>query len=393
MSIINRFYTFIFSANLVDGIIGAYLPLAAAASGSSALTVGILSFFSFLPWLLSAVIGVYVDTIGSARFLLLTTYFRAAALLLAAVLAWAVGVSLPVALSWVVVAFIIGLSDMSTDISAQSHAFRLNSPARPETVYGAVATLQTISGMLIAPAVAGVLASTSVIPVIVGAAVVSALLIPLVAGISTHNALGQPQSAHTSGSVIRDAQAGLTEIRNDSWLGRTAWVIAALNIASAASMTVATVYIVQHLALDPAGVGFLFSAIGAASAMGGVLAARYAAQIGFRKAVVFGGTGIALTLFAPALSSTISIVALVWAIGALFSPFFGVSIISHRQKSYDPSLIGRINGAFQFIGVGIAPLGGIIGGALASIIGLVPTLWLVAGFASFAILSGRPWQT
>jgi hypothetical protein len=65
---------------------------------------------------------------------------------------------------------------------------------------------------------------------------------------------------------------------------------------------------------------------------------------------------------------------------------FNVSQLSYRQAHCPDRLAGRMNAGMYLIGVGPAPLGGLLGGAVASAVGLRPTLWIVgAGLAASCV--------
>lgn len=61
-----------------------------------------------------------------------------------------------------------------------------------------------------------------------------------------------------------------------------------------------------------------------------------------------------------------------------FRTVFRVAQISVRQALVPVGVLGRVGGALNLLGWGIAPLGALIGGVLGQVIGLRPTLLLGA---------------
>jgi len=55
---------------------------------------------------------------------------------------------------------------------------------------------------------------------------------------------------------------------------------------------------------------------------------------------------------------------------------YNVAQISYRQAICPPALLGRMNAAIRWIVWGTLPLGGLLGGAVGSAIGIRPTIWI-----------------
>ena len=76
--------------------------------------------------------------------------------------------------------------------------------------------------------------------------------------------------------------------------------------------------------------------------------------------------------------------------GILLSGFAGVTYnitqLSYRQAVTPERMQGRMNSVMRFIVWGVLPVGSLIGGALASWIGLRETMWIGAVIGSFAFL-------
>jgi MFS family permease len=151
------------------------------------------------------------------------------------------------------------------------------------------------------------------------------------------------------------------------------------NLFSGMSTAIEIVFLIRVLHVHPAftGVLFAFSAIGGIA--GGVFAGRLARRIGSARIIWFSILVFGLPQFLPALAQPGWLVAL-FPIGyaTLFfsAVVYNVAQVSYRQAVTPPQLMGRMNAAVRWIVWGTLPLGGIIGGALGSTIGIRPTLWI-----------------
>ena len=65
---------------------------------------------------------------------------------------------------------------------------------------------------------------------------------------------------------------------------------------------------------------------------------------------------------------------------------YNITQVSFRQRLCPPALLGRMNASVRFLVFGTMPLGALLGGALGSWLGIVPTLWIAAGGQLLAAL-------
>ncbi len=181
-------------------------------------------------------------------------------------------------------------------------------------------------------------------------------------------------------------------ILHSSWLGRTAAVVGVMNLASSATMAVLVVYTSRSLGASAAETGMLLSATGVGSSVGSLIAARLSARLGFRAAVVIGALGIALGLVSPVIGTSMIQLGIVSVLGSLLAPLFGVNLISMRQRMITPDLAGRVNASFQLLGIGAAPLGALIAGAVSTVVTDKAVFAASASLAIAALVVCRPWS-
>lgn len=115
---IRRFFALLIGAHLIDGVFGAYLPLAAADAGAGPGAVGLISFAALLPWLAAPVVGVAVDRHGAVGALTASTWARPAVLVPATILAWWNGADAGALGLLMVFAFCSAAVEVVTDVSS-----------------------------------------------------------------------------------------------------------------------------------------------------------------------------------------------------------------------------------------------------------------------------------
>lgn len=387
-----RLYSFLSATNLVDGTVRVLLPLLAAAYGYTQFEVSVISFFLLLPWLAGPVAGAWIDRYGPSFAISWAALFRAVFLLLTSLILAVDGADNYVFIVWIISAFISGTCDMSTDVASISRVKEVSESGRGSvTQFSRLAIVQTLFGNLLAPAVAGILVATphSISFCLLGS--LSLLSIVALRGqLVVHGA--STRAKDFKQSIIQDSFRGFRVIRGNAWLVRTMLTVSLFNIASAASGSVALVYYVQQLGVPAGTVGVSFMLVGVASVIGGYIAPFVSSKFGFRVSVIIGITGILGILFSPIISNEFIVIIGTMSFFSLLSPVFGANMISKRQDVTPAKSLGSVNGAFQFAGIGISPLGSLIGGLFATFFGSTTLLCAVPFIGLAACLALRPWS-
>ena len=116
---------------------------------------------------------------------------------------------------------------------------------------------------------------------------------------------------------------------------------------------------------------------------GALVAERVIGWIGIGRAIVLGVVMAGLSDLATPLvgGSVVVLVTVLTAASFIFgvgATVTGVAQESLRQASTPLSLQGRMNGVMSALGMGLIPVGALLGGMLGGTIGLRPTLFLAA---------------
>ena len=149
------------------------------------------------------------------------------------------------------------------------------------------------------------------------------------------------------------------------------------NLFMSTATAVEIIFLVRVLHVPPAYTGLVFAIAAAGGVAGGALSGRIARRVGSARVIwvsilVFDAPSVLAALAWPGWG-----VALVPAgIGFAFfgGVVYNVAQLSYRQSVCPPRLMGRMNAAVRWIVWGTMPLGGVIGGALGTAIGVRPTM-------------------
>jgi predicted MFS family arabinose efflux permease len=144
---------------------------------------------------------------------------------------------------------------------------------------------------------------------------------------------------------------------------------------------VEVLFLLRTVGLSPAAIGLLVTVAGLGAVTGALVGARLARAVGRVRAVLV--TGLAMGPFNLLIPITGPGPWLAcFAVGAGLSGFCivagNVVSVSLRQELCPDRLLGRMNASTQFLAWASLPLGGLVGGALGTAIGLRATLWLAA---------------
>lgn len=367
------------------------LPLAAVlALHASALQMGFLSAAGMAPWLMFALlVGVWVDRQLRRRWILVAADLGRAAILL----------SVPVAAAFHVlslgqlfaVAFAAGCLTLAFNVAWGSYLNVL--VPREQLVDGNSKLMGSYATAQIAgPSVAGVLVQAITAPFailldaasfLVSAAALHAIRAP------------EPERRLERGDSLRsDLVAGLRYVRDDPLQRAIAGSAATLNFFGLAIYAVLVLYAVRELHLSSGLVGLVFAG-GAVGALAGTqLAPRLARRLGAGRTIMLATVGFPPALAIVPLASpgqpawlAVTILTVAEAVGGVAVMLFDVNTAAVRQAETPEHLYGRASGAMSFLTQSAKPLGSLFGGAVATAVGLHPTLWICAAGGLLVI----PW--
>jgi predicted MFS family arabinose efflux permease len=151
----------------------------------------------------------------------------------------------------------------------------------------------------------------------------------------------------------------------------------------AAVTTVCLLFLPRDLHLSGAAIGLALAATGPGALLGSVLAARLPSRFGYGVVLVSAAAlGDGAFLCVPALhgSSAVTLPVLL-AVGFVFGTggqLVNVTVMAVRQTATPDGMQGRAAATITFVGMGMTPLGSLLGGLLAQEWGLRTSLLVTA---------------
>ena len=112
---------------------------------------------------------------------------------------------------------------------------------------------------------------------------------------------------------------------------------------------------------------------------GGALSGRLSRRIGSARIIWFSLLVLGLPQFLAPLAEPgwrVVLFPLGLAVSWFSAVIYNVAQVSYRQAICPPRLLGRMNAAVRWIVWGTLPLGGLLGGALGTWLGVRTTLWI-----------------
>ncbi len=361
------------------------LPLAAIiVLEASAFEVALLGTLEFLPFLLLALpAGVWVDRLRRRPILVVADLGRAGAL-----------ASVPLAYLFdslamgqlYVVAFLAGALTVFFDVAYQSYLPSL--VPRRRLVEGNAKLEASRAGAQVAgPGLGGALVGALTAPY---AILVDATSFLASAFLLARIEAGEPQPTSAARPrLVAELGEGLRYLVCHPYWRAIAATTGTANFFNTLGFSIVLVYAVRRLHLSPELIGLVL----ALGSLGGVAAALVVGGLARRlgvgativgSAFLFGPPLLLVPLAPPSFPLPFLIAGVV--LSSFGSVAYNVTGLSLMQTLTPERLLGRLNASRRFLVWGTIPLGSLTGGALASEIGLRPTLLAGAIGASFSFL-------
>ncbi len=149
------------------------------------------------------------------------------------------------------------------------------------------------------------------------------------------------------------------------------------------------VYAVRRLGLAPGAIGVVFAVGNVGLLAGAALAGPVAGRLGLGRALVAsaGLQGMGLLLVPLAAMAPLPLLVAGQLLRSFGVVVYNIHQVSLRQAVTPERMLGRTNAVMRFVGLGTLPLGNVLGGGLATLVGLAPTLWLAALAGLLAVLA------
>lgn len=341
--------------------------------------MGVLSASRNLPFLAFGLLaGVWVDRMRRRSLLIASDLGRA--FLLGSIPAAALIGALRIEHLYVV-SFLVGAITVVATVAYQSYIPTLVGRERLVQSNSRLEVSSSIAGIA-GPGLAGILVQAFTAPIAIFADGLSFVASALVlSGIRARETGAADMTAgHSARRLIGE---GLRLVLGHPILRAIAGCGTIHNFFSRMMDALYVLYLVRTLHLEPGAIGAIMG-VGGIGALGGALLAGPAARrFGIGRAVIWAQvlTGIS-RLCIPLAAGPRPVVIAVLMIGELLlgvaRPIFNINQVSLRLRITPDHLHGRVNATMRFLMWSVTPVGALLGGALASVIGIRETLFIAA---------------
>jgi MFS family permease len=351
------------------------LPLAAIdVLHASAFEVAALTTVEFLPFLLvSLPAGVWVDRLRRRPMLVVGDLSRAALL-----------ASIPIAYAFdsltmgqlYAVGFLVGIATVFFDVAYQSY---LPSIVERDRLIDGNAKLEIsrAAAQLGGPGLAGIVIQALRAPAAIAFDAVSfvgsALFIFAIRK-EEHSPAGETKRRR----MREELREGLRYVLTHPYLKNIAACTALFNFFGNMGFAVLLVFARRDLGLSPLAIGLALTISNVGPLFAAFNAHRISSRFGVGRTIIWasilGGPAFLIIPFAPHGNAALAFLVPAFVLGGLSNVIYNVTQVSLRQAITPERLQGRMNSVMRFIVWGTIPLGSLLGGVLATTIGVKETL-------------------
>ena len=370
-------------SNLGDGIMVAALPLLVAELTRDPLAVAGSTIAATLPWFLLALLaGAVADRVNRRTAMVSADVLRATVVAALATAVLTDSLNLPIIY---IAAFAIGSAETLFDSAAEAFLPSLVSDGELSLANGRLQGVEWATNSFVGPPIGAVLfGAAAAVPFYANAASFLAAAV-LIGMIPRHH--GTPQYATTE-SVRTSMAEGIRFLLDSRVLRTLSFMAGVTNIFLMAVVATFVLFAQDILEVMDAGYGVMLGALG----LGGLAGALLAPQVS--RALGPGTTIQAIVLLQTLLIVLFGLNSNKWVAGGILLTWgslvtaWNVIAVTLRQSLTPDRLRGRVSSASRLIAWGAQPFGALLGGALASWLGLrAPYLFAGAAWAAMFALT------
>lgn len=368
-----RRFVALFSAsalsNLADGILLVGIPLVALTLTTSPFQISLLSTALHLPWLVLALYaGVVIDRGDRRLIMVLAMVVRATVLLVGLALALTDTLTMPLLL---VLLLAFGSAEVFADSSAATMIPAVVPRSRLAAANGRLLGAQQVANTFVGAPAAGLLLALGTgwvfgVPV----ALCTGAVLLMVVGVRGRYRAQDAAPRAAMRSEIRD---GLGFLLRHPVMRPLVINSSVFNLASTAYMAVFVLWVVgpsSAIGMSPKHYGLVMTAFAVGAVVGATLAERLARRFPeIRLFAVMWMLNAAL-MAVPVLLPDMWVLGAVFALVGLTNSIGNVINVGLRQRLVPDRLLGRVGGASRTLAYGTMPVGAVLGGLVAEVLGL-----------------------
>jgi MFS family permease len=372
-------------SNLADGVFFIVVPLLAVRLTDSPLLIAGLGVAARLPWLFFVLFaGALADRLDRRVTMRNVQLFRTAVLVGLTVLAMLDLLSLPVLYA---VALGLGIAETMFDTAAQSIMPSIVDRDQLSNANGKLYGVELVMNQFVGPPLGGLIIGFSV-PIALGGGAIGYLLAAF--GLTLMVGSFKPDRSGPKTRITADIAEGFRYLWNHRVLRTLAIMVGVMNLSATAMMAVFVLYAVAPgpMGLSEPGFGLFMTTFAAGSLAGSFTAARLERRFG-RVPLLFSSVLItSVGLGIPAFTANPVVIGAGFVMSGMSIVVWNVITVSLRQRIVPDRLLGRLNSAYRLFAWGTQPIGALLGGVIAELIGL-RALFLIAAVVSVSLIVAR----
>jgi MFS family permease len=353
--------------------------LAVTVLGATTFQVGVLQAAGMVAYLVIAVpAGAIVDRLRKRRLMVLSNLLRALAMATVPIVYFAG--HLTIAQLWIVAA-LCSVCSVFFEVAYQCYLPMLVPKEQLLDANGKLSTTYSVSqvaGMAVGGGLVSLFGAARAVFIDAVSFLVSAVSLVLVR--FREPELVRPDRVEGE-SLRAELTAGLAFVFRHPVLRNILAASFTLNIFSQMIYALSVVFLVRDLGLSPALVSVQLALGTVGGIAGGLAAGRIARRVGTARIVWLSLLGLGWTMLLVPLArpgwTTVCYTVGMTGFAALCA-IYNSAQISYRQRVTPPELLGRVTAAVRWIVWGALPVGAVLGGVLATFIGVRSTLWVSA---------------
>ncbi|MBD9730341.1 MFS transporter [Streptomyces sp. H28] len=369
-----------------DALRTAALPLLAVTLTDDPLLIASVTACGYLPWIIFGLLGGAVaDRVDQRRAMWTVDALRG---LLVAAFAVAVG------LGHASIALLVALAFTLTTLQT---LFDNAATALLPTLVGKEALGSANARLMTGQRLAGGLLGGPVVPLLLTAgaaapfAVDAATYLLAAALIATLRTPAPDRAPRPAGSTLRREIAdGLRTLVRDRALRGLCTATALCNIGMGALIATLVVLVTDWLGAGNTGYAVALTAYAAGSLAGGAVNGRLAGRLGRARAVLLAGAVQCAALVAMGTVRHLGALTAALAVFGFMGMVWNVNTTTLMQERSPAAMLGRISSAHRTLAVAGAPLGALLGGAVAAAWGTRTPPMLAAAFFVLAVAALIP---
>ncbi|MDH6216195.1 MFS transporter [Streptomyces pseudovenezuelae] len=381
-----RLWTAAVVSRFGDALRGSALPLLATSLTDRPLLIASVTACGYLPWIVFGLLGGAVaDRIDQRRAMWTVDAVRG---LLVAAFAGAVALGHASIALLIALAFVLTTLQTLFDNASTALLPALVDRAALGSANARLMTGQQIAGGLIGAPVVPLLIAAGVAVPFVADAGTFLVAAALVASLRTTAPDRAPRPA---GSALRrEITDGLRTLWRDRPLRGLCAATALCNIGMGALIATLVILVTGWLDAGTAGYAAVTTAYTVGGLAGGVANRWITARLGPMRAVLLAGVVQIGALLVMGGVRSLTAVAAALAVFGFMGMVWNVNTTTLMQQRTPADLLGRVSSAFRTLAVAGAPLGALLGGAVATAWGLNTPALLTAAFFVLSVLALIP---